>query len=149
MLRFLAEGLLRAPKQLWGNLSPTARKQVVTELKRSRVIKPNESNWLLFASIVEAALQEFTGECDTTYSIMGYASSEIFGIKETPSMETEQNSTSIITIASWIHPMLTDVLVVMQKHRMPESEFLNVQQNAWDAMPNNWSVSFLRKEHIR
>ena len=63
---FLAEGLLRAPKQLWGNLSPTARKQVVTELKRSRVIKPNESNWLLFASIVEAALQEFTGECDTT-----------------------------------------------------------------------------------
>ena len=24
--------------------------------------------------------------------------------------------------------MLTDVLVVMQKHRMPESEFLNVQQ---------------------
>ena len=63
---FLAEGLLRAPKQLWGNLSPAARKQVVTELKRSRVIKPNESNWLLFASIVEAALQEFTGECDTT-----------------------------------------------------------------------------------
>ena len=49
---FLAEGLLRAPKQLWGNLSPAARKQVVTELKRSRVIKPNESNWLLFASIV-------------------------------------------------------------------------------------------------
>ena len=55
---FLAEGLLRAPKQLWGNLSPAARKQVVTELKRSRVIKPNESNWLLFASIVEAALPE-------------------------------------------------------------------------------------------
>lgn len=43
---FLAEGLLRAPKQLWGNLSASARKRVVTELKRSRAIKPNESNWV-------------------------------------------------------------------------------------------------------
>lgn len=40
-------------------------KKLVYELKRTRGIKPNESNWLLFASMVEAALLEFTGEYDS------------------------------------------------------------------------------------
>ena len=61
---FLAQGLLRAPKQLWGNLDLQAKEWMITELKRSRNIKPFENNWLLFASTVEAALLEFTGECD-------------------------------------------------------------------------------------
>ena len=37
---FLAQGLLRAPKQLWGNLDPQAKEWMITELKRSRNIKP-------------------------------------------------------------------------------------------------------------
>lgn len=45
---FLAQGLLRAPKQLWGNLDPQAKEWMITELKRSRNIKPFENNWLLF-----------------------------------------------------------------------------------------------------
>ena len=61
---FLAQGLLRAPKQLWGRMDETTRKRMITELKRSRGIKPFNNNWLLFASMVEAALLEFTGECD-------------------------------------------------------------------------------------
>ena len=125
---FLAEGLLRAPKQLWGNLSPTARKQVVTELKRSRVIKPNESNWLLFASIVEAALQEFTGECDTTRLNYGVRKFRDLWYKGDAQYGDGAEFHLDYYNSFVIHPMLTDVLVVMQKHRMPESEFLNVQQ---------------------
>ena len=34
---------------------------MITELKRSRGIKAFENNWLLFASMVEAALLEFAG----------------------------------------------------------------------------------------
>ncbi len=62
---FLVQGLLRAPRQLWGNLDVDIQKKLVYELKRTRGIKPNESNWLLFASMVEAALLEFTGEYDS------------------------------------------------------------------------------------
>ena len=61
---FLAQGLLRASKQLWGNLDDEGKAWMITELKRSRNIKAWENNWLLFASMVEAALLEFTGECD-------------------------------------------------------------------------------------
>ena len=125
---FLAEGLLRAPKQLWGNLSPAARKQVVTELKLIRVIKPNESNWLLFASIVEAALQEFTGECDTTRLNYGVRKFRDLWYKGDAQYGDGAEFHLDYYNSFVIHPMLTDVLVVMQKHRMPESEFLNVQQ---------------------
>jgi len=61
---FLALALLRAPKQLWGNLNPAQRANVVAAFKSSRVIRPPQNNWLLFSAIIEAALWEFTGECD-------------------------------------------------------------------------------------
>jgi hypothetical protein len=61
---FLAHGLLRAPKQVWGRLNETQRTNVVAALKATRAIKPGESNWLLFSAMVEAALWEFTGECE-------------------------------------------------------------------------------------
>lgn len=61
---FLAQGLLRAPTQLWGKLDSQQRSNVVAALKATRSIKPGESNWLLFSAMVEAALWEFTGECE-------------------------------------------------------------------------------------
>jgi hypothetical protein len=61
---FLAEALLRAPKQLWGSLDAQTRANVVTALKSSRVITPANNNWLLFSAMVETALLEFTGECE-------------------------------------------------------------------------------------
>ena len=62
---FLAFGLLRAPQQLWGRLTPQQQSNVVVALKSSRVLKPGENNWLLFSATIEAALWQFTGECDT------------------------------------------------------------------------------------
>lgn len=61
---FLALGLLRAPRQLWDKLDAEQQSNVVAALKSSRAIKPGESNWLLFSATVEAALWQFTGECD-------------------------------------------------------------------------------------
>ncbi len=61
---FLALGLLRAPTQLWGKLDSQQQSNVVAALKATRLIKPGESNWLLFSATVEAALWQFTGECE-------------------------------------------------------------------------------------
>lgn len=61
---FLAVGLLRAPEQLWEPLDAAQRNNVVAALKSSRVLKPGLNNWLLFSSVVEAALWKFTGECE-------------------------------------------------------------------------------------
>lgn len=54
---FLAQGILRAPTVLWKSLDARVQKNVITALKSSRSIKPHESNWLLFAAMVEAALE--------------------------------------------------------------------------------------------
>ncbi|MBD8488170.1 DUF2264 domain-containing protein [Echinicola sp. CAU 1574] len=61
---FFAQGLLRAPTQLWEPLSPETKANVIAALKSSRVISPFYSNWLLFTGMVEAALLKFDGEAD-------------------------------------------------------------------------------------
>ncbi|WP_353334393.1 DUF2264 domain-containing protein [Bacteroides sedimenti] len=124
---FLAEGLLRAPKQLWGNLDKQTQERMIAELKSSRVIKPNESNWLLFASTVEAALLEFTGECDMNrlnYGVrkfrdLWYKGDALYGDGENFHMDYYNSFV--------IHPMLTDVLVVMKKHNIEGCDFLQTQ----------------------
>jgi hypothetical protein len=61
---FLAQGLLRAPRELWQKSDARVRANVVAALKSTRVIKPNYSNWLLFSAIIEAALATFGEEWD-------------------------------------------------------------------------------------
>ena len=61
---FLAHALLRAPTQLWGRLDDTQRDRLLTALRASRVIKPGQSNWLLFSAMVEAALWDLSGSCE-------------------------------------------------------------------------------------
>lgn len=61
---FLAQALLRAPNQLWGNLDEESKENVIEALKSTRKIKPYYSNWLLFTAMVEAALLKFDGEAD-------------------------------------------------------------------------------------
>lgn len=61
---FLAHALLRAPTQLWGNLSKQTQIQLVGALQSTRVIKPGYNNWLLFSAMVEAALLKLTGQGD-------------------------------------------------------------------------------------
>lgn len=61
---FFAQALLRAPNQLWKPLPEKVKQNVLAALKSSRVIKPNESNWLLFSAMVEAAILKFSGGCE-------------------------------------------------------------------------------------
>ncbi|MFA9193243.1 DUF2264 domain-containing protein [Flavobacterium sp. FBOR7N2.3] len=61
---FFAQALLRAPKQLWEPLDAKTKENVIKALKSSRVIKPYHSNWLLFASMVEAAILKFDKDED-------------------------------------------------------------------------------------
>lgn len=53
---FLAQSLLKAPEVLWKPLSDTTKKQVIYEFKQLRKVKPYESNWLLFAAMIETFL---------------------------------------------------------------------------------------------
>ncbi len=61
---FLAQGLLRAPKELWGRLDEEARENILISLKKTRKIEPVYNNWLLFTAMVEAAILKFEGESD-------------------------------------------------------------------------------------
>ena len=61
---FLAQGLLRAPGQLWEPLSNQTKQNIISALKSTRVITPGQSNWLLFSATVEAALLKFDGQYD-------------------------------------------------------------------------------------
>lgn len=123
----LAEGLLRAPKQLWGNLDKETQSRLVTEFKRSRSINPKESNWLLFASMVEAALLEFTGECDSSRLYYGvnrfrndfYRGDAWYG--DGKEFHFDYYNALII------HPMLTDVVQVLNKRKMEGGEFFERQ----------------------
>jgi hypothetical protein len=58
---FLGLGILRAPTELWDKLPNEAKRNLVIGLRATRVIKPSESNWLLFTAMVEVTLR-FMGE---------------------------------------------------------------------------------------
>ncbi len=61
---FLAEGLMRAPNQLWNRLDKDAQLLLIKSFKSTRQFKPLESNWLLFSAMIEVFLYRFTGECN-------------------------------------------------------------------------------------
>jgi hypothetical protein len=61
---FLAQALIRAPRQLWGNLDEGARRHLIDSLRSTRAIKPSFNNWLLFSAMVETALLKFDGRWD-------------------------------------------------------------------------------------
>ncbi|MFW6229807.1 MAG: DUF2264 domain-containing protein [Halanaerobium sp.] len=53
---FLAQALIRAPKELVSKLDLQTKEKLVRALKSSRKIKPYYCNWLLFSAMVETAL---------------------------------------------------------------------------------------------
>lgn len=125
---FLAEGILRGGEWIWPRLDPDTQRNLIAEWKRSRSVIPNETNWLLFASMIEAALLEYTGECDTWRLRYGvhrfiddgwYKGDGIFG----DGMEVHVDYYNSLVI----HPMLTDVMTVMVKHGLLSQERLDRQ----------------------
>ena len=124
---FLAEGLLRAPTQLWGNFDDVTKKRMITELKRSRSIRPWENNWLLFASTIEAAILEFDGAYNYERMVYGinkfrnewYTGDANYG--DGPQFHQDYYNSFVI------HPMLTDVLRIMKKHNIEGADFYETQ----------------------
>ncbi|MBO6111232.1 MAG: DUF2264 domain-containing protein [Methanobrevibacter sp.] len=122
-----AQGLLRAKNQIWLNLPMDDQARIIRELKNTRVIAPYENHWLLFTSMIEAALLEFTGECDKerlSYGVRKFRD-ELYlgdGIYSDGEDFTSGYFNSLV-----IHPMLNDILKVMRKYGISEGEFLDVQ----------------------
>ncbi|MGB3007723.1 MAG: DUF2264 domain-containing protein [Chitinophagaceae bacterium] len=53
---FIAQALLAAPEVLWKPLDSLTRQRIISEFKNLRQIEPYNSNWLLFAAIIETFL---------------------------------------------------------------------------------------------
>ncbi len=125
---FLAEGILRAPTQIWGRLDQQTKDWLVNEWKISRGIKPYECNWLLFASIIESALLEFTGECDMDRLMYGvnrfrnewYKGDGWYG--DGPAFHLDYYNSLVI------HPMFTETLRILKKHNLEGADFLKTQE---------------------
>ncbi len=124
---FFCQGLLRAPNQIWGRLSPKTRQNVLNAMQEICKIKPVESNWLLFSAMVEATLLELTGTCNMRpieYAVMRfkewYKGDGWYG--DGASLHIDYYNSYVI------HPMLLDVLEVMQKHRKGEADFYKQEQ---------------------
>lgn len=123
---FLAQALLRAPKQLWGNLDSLTKQRLISELKSSRVIQPSQTNWLFFAAMVEAALLEFSDSCQM--ATVDYAFEKFkewykgdawYG--DGPDFHLDYYNSFVI------QPMMVDILDVLQKHDMKGADFYEVE----------------------
>ena len=126
---YLCEGLLHSRTQIYNKLDKKTRKDLLTALETTRGIKPNESNWLLFASTIEAFMLEATGKCDTTRLWRGirkfmyeggwYQGDACYG--DGPKVNLDYYNSLVI------NPMLTEVLAVMVKHKYIDEKFLTQQ----------------------
>lgn len=124
---YLAQGMLRAPRQLWEMSSDKVKADLIAAFKATRAIQPHHNNWLLFASMVEAAILEFTGECDVERMTFGvnkfkewYKGDALYG--DGPVFHMDYYNSYVI------HPMLMDVLAAMQRHGVPGYEFIETER---------------------
>lgn len=51
---FLAQAIIRAPKQLWQLLDDKTQTNLIVALQSTRDIRPHPNNWLLFSAMIEA-----------------------------------------------------------------------------------------------
>ena len=122
-----AQGLLRAKNEIWLNLPMDVQARIIRELKNTRIIAPYENHWLLYTAMIEAALLEFTGECDKerlTYGVEKFRDELYMG--DAIYSDGEDFEVSYYN-SLFIHPMLNDILAVMRKYSVQDGEFLDVQ----------------------
>lgn len=124
---FFAQGLLRSQRQIWLNLSVDVQAKITNELKNTRIIAPYENHWLLYTSMIEAALLDLTGECDIErlkYGLFKFWDEWYIGdgiYKDGNTFKVGYENSMII------HPMLNDILQVMRKYNVEGNELLNKQ----------------------
>ena len=125
---FLCQGILRAPEQLWDGISQSAKDNLAAALKSSREITPGQTNWLLFASTVEAFLLEKTGEYDGARLMEGIDKFLMAGWYKGDGWYGDGAEFHLDFYNSIvIQPMLTDCLAVLKKHGIAEGVHLERQ----------------------
>ena len=122
---FLAQGLLRARRQVLEKLEPRTVANLVAALESTRAISPGFNNWLLFSAMVEAALAALGARPDSMrvdYALrqhdQWYTGDGAYG--DGPAFHWDYYNSFVI------HPMLLDTLDVF-RDRMPAWKELAVR----------------------
>ncbi|HEY5331298.1 MAG TPA: DUF2264 domain-containing protein [Acidobacteriaceae bacterium] len=115
---FLAQALLRAPHQLWDGLDATDQANLVAALKATRTVTPGNNNWVLFSATIEAALWQFTGDCNqaviesaVSKHMAWYKGDGIYG--DGPTFHWDYYNAFVI------QPMLLDIMAVAERQHSP------------------------------
>lgn len=123
---YVAEGLLRSKEQIWPQLDLLTKERLIKEFKASRCFKAPDKNWLMFSATIEAALLEFTGECNMEpilYAIQKhkewYKGDAWYGDGYRLHMDYYNSFV--------IQPMLMDILDVLKRHEAEGADFYDVQ----------------------
>jgi hypothetical protein len=119
---FVAQALLRAPRELWEKLDGRVRGNVIASIKATRSIQPGENNWQLFASMIEAALHRFGEARDDTRLFTGLRHFEQWYVGDGWYGDGVEFHTDYYN-ALVIHPMLLDVLDVVGDETAEWREF--------------------------
>lgn len=106
---FLAQGLLRAPHQLWDPLNKTTKDNIITALKKCGAITHYQNNWVMFSATIEAALLKFNGSFDRDETI-GYIDNCLSFYKGDCTYGDGQSFHWDYYNSFVMQPMLTDVL---------------------------------------
>lgn len=126
---YLAQGLLRCPS-LFHSLGSIAQEQLIVELKKTRQVVPPNSNWLLFAAMVETFLL-IKGEEVVATRLMPflerfisdyYVGDGMYG--DGPHFHCDYYNSFVI------HPMLTDILDALQYSDSDKTHSFRVLQRA-------------------
>jgi hypothetical protein len=122
---FLAQGLLRARRQLLEKLEARTVTNLVAALESTRAITPGFNNWLLFSAMVEAGLSALGARADSLrvdYALrqhdQWYKGDGAYG--DGPAFHWDYYNSFVI------HPMLLDVLDVF-RDKVPAWKELGVR----------------------
>ncbi len=112
---FLAHAFLRAPRSLWQPLDSVTKKRFVSAFQSLRDRQAYKNNWVLFAGITEAFLLHVNEAYDT--SRMGLALRNLQHWYVGDGMYADGEHFAMDYYNAYVmHPMLTDMLYVMQMH---------------------------------
>lgn len=126
---FLAQGILRAKSQIWDKINDKGKHLILNALLKTRSIKPHNNNWLLFASMIEAFFLETTGNCDKDRLMCGV--NKFFNewyVGDGHYSDGEHYRFDYYN-SFVIHPMLTEILLILKKHGMYDEKRVRYQLN--------------------
>lgn len=125
---FLAQAMLRAPRELWQKLEPRVQRNVIAALISSRPIPAGENNWKLFATTVEVFLHRAGEKRDDARLLEGinkhrtwYLGDGVYG--DGPEFHWDYYNSFVI------QPMLVEALDVVGAES-PELKALHEQSRA-------------------